>query len=47
MSISKLADANEIVLATKTIGSLQTGKPTLLRFANVDHGLTLEFGKRN
>jgi signal peptidase I len=44
MSITRLKDANEQVLATRTIGSLPTARPTLLRFANVDHRLTLEFG---
>jgi signal peptidase I len=44
MSISRLDDANQKVLATRAIGSLPTGKPTLLRFINVDHRLTLEFG---
>jgi signal peptidase I len=45
MSITRLADVNEKVLAKMTIDSLQTATPTLLRFANVDHKLTLEFGK--
>jgi signal peptidase I len=44
MSITRLADTNEQVLIQRTIPSLPTGKTTLLRFINVDHRLTLEFG---
>jgi signal peptidase I len=44
MSITRLVDTNEQVLLKRTIASLPTGKPTSLRFINVDHRLTLEFG---
>jgi signal peptidase I len=44
MSITRLVDTNDQVLLKRIIASLPTGKPTLLRFINVDHRLTLEFG---
>jgi signal peptidase I len=44
MTIVRLSDGNEQVLATRTIGSPTVGRPMMLRFANVDHGLVLEFG---
>ena len=48
MTISRVSDGNEQTLATKTIAPLTVDgaqrRPTLLRFANVDHQLVLEFG---
>lgn len=43
MSIAQVADGNEEVLATRTIAPAAIGKPAILRFANVDHKLVLEF----
>ncbi|MGA2172072.1 MAG: signal peptidase I [Sedimentisphaerales bacterium] len=44
MTITRVSDGKEQTLATKTIGSPAIDKPTMLRFANVDHELILEFG---
>ena len=44
MTISRLADGNEEVLATKTIGPLTVESQRMFRFANADHELVLEFG---
>ena len=45
MTISRVSDGNEQTLATKTTAPLTVERPTLLRFANVDHKLVLEFGR--
>jgi signal peptidase I len=55
MTISRVSDpsrqgraeagGNELTLAAKTIDPLPADRPTLLRFANVDHELVLEFGR--
>ncbi len=44
MTISRISDGNEQTLANKTIAPLTVDRPTLLRFANIDHKLVLEFG---
>jgi signal peptidase I len=44
MTLVRTSDGNEQTLATRTIGSPTADKPTMLRFANVDHRLVLEFG---
>ena len=44
MTISRLANGKEDVLATKAAGSLAVDSPKMFRFANVDHELVLEFG---
>jgi signal peptidase I len=45
MSISQISDGNEQALTSKTIGAVSIDRPTMLKFANVDHVLVLEFGK--
>ena len=44
MTISRLADGKEEVLAAKTIGPSAINSPKMFKFANVDHQLVLEFG---
>ena len=44
MTISRLADGNEEVLATKTVSPPTVDSKKMFKFANVDHQLVLEFG---
>jgi signal peptidase I len=44
MSISQVSDGNERLLTNGTVASPKVDRPVMLKFANVDHELTLEFG---
>jgi signal peptidase I len=44
MTIARIADGKEEVLASKTVNSPALGAGQMFKFANVDHRLILEFG---
>ncbi len=45
MRISRIADGNEQILASKKINPIGSDIESMVKFANVDHSLILEFGK--
>ena len=45
MKITRMSDNNETELASRTIGPLKIDRPVMLKFADIDHKLVLEFGE--
>jgi signal peptidase I len=43
MTISKIVDGNEIILARRSVTPIAAGVPSLVQFANVDHLLLFQF----